>query len=351
MKQWTTESAWTWHERSPWLVGANYLPSNAVNQLEMWQAETWSPELIDRELGWAAGIGMNCMRVFLHDLVWTHDRDGFLGRIEAYLEIAHKHGIGTVFVFFDSVWHPQPRFGAQRAPEPHVHNSGWVQSPGVHVLKHPERFAANDAYVSGVVGRFRDDPRVLAWDLWNEPENDNANSRGPRDIRRADKDRMVAPLLERAFGWARAAEPSQPLTCGLWLEDVNLEQLRPCERVQLEHSDIVSFHRYANATVTRAFIEKLSSLGRPLVCTEYMARINGAGFEAILPILKAHRVGAINWGLVAGKSQTNYPWDSWQRRYESEPELWFHDVFRADGTPYRQSEVDLIRSLTPSGHG
>jgi Cellulase (glycosyl hydrolase family 5) len=342
----TPEQAQHWQTQTPWLVGANFVPSNAINQLEMWQAKTWSPEVIDRELGWAANIGMNCMRVFLHDLLWTHDREGFLTRLDAYLEIADKHQIKTMFVFFDSVWHPQPRLGAQRAPEPHVHNSGWVQSPGIHTLRHPELFAQLEPYVMGVIERYRHDPRVVAWDLWNEPENDNPPSYGSRDIVRSEKDKLVAPLLEQVFAWARAANPSQPITSGVWLSDLELSNLRPVERVQLEHSDIISFHVYADAAKTLALLEKLEQLERPLICTEYMARPVGSSFEAILPIFKKHHVGAINWGLVAGKTQTNYPWDSWQKRYDAAPELWFHEVFHASGTPYSQAEVDTIRTLT-----
>jgi Cellulase (glycosyl hydrolase family 5) len=288
------------------------------------------------------------MRVFLHDLLWAHDREDFLTRLDTYLEIADKHHIKTMLVFFDSVWHPQPRLGLQRAPEPHVHNSGWVQAPGVHVLRHPELFAQLEPYVTGVIARYRHDPRVVAWDLWNEPENDNANSRGSRDIRRPEKDDVVAPLLKQVFAWARAANPSQPLTSGVWLSDLNLLALRPVERVQLEHSDVVSFHIYGNEQKTRELIEKLAPLERPLICTEYMARPVGSTFEAILPILKEHRVGAINWGLVAGKSQTNYPWDSWQKRYDAAPEIWFHEVFDSTGTPYNQIEIDTIRALTLS---
>jgi endo-1,4-beta-mannosidase len=342
----TPEQAQTWQDQTPWLVGANFVPSNAVNQLEMWQAATWSPEVIDRELGWAANIGMNCMRVFLHDLIWTHDKNGFLTRLDAYLEIAGKHGIATMFVLFDSVWHPEPRFGTQRPPEPHVHNSGWVQGPGVHVLRHPELFAQLEPYVTGVIERYRHDPRVVAWDLWNEPENDNANSRGSRDIQRPEKDNLVAPLLEQVFAWAKAANPSQPITSGVWLSDLDLSALRPVERVQLEHSDVVSFHVYGNQSQTLELIKKLAKLERPLICTEYMARPVGSTFEGILPILKEHRVGAINWGLVAGRSQTNYPWDSWQKRYDTAPEIWFHEVFHPSGEAYSQVEVDTIRALT-----
>jgi hypothetical protein len=280
--------------------------------------------------------------------MWTHDPDGFLTRLDAYLEIAHKHGIATMFVLFDSVWHPEPRFGTQRPPEPHVHNSGWVQSPGVHVLRHPELFAQLEPYVTGVIERYRNDPRVVVWDLWNEPENDNANSTGNRDISRPEKDELVAPLLEQVFAWAKNAKPSQPITSGIWLSEFDLLAPRAVEKIQLEHSDIVSFHSYNKPENTLALIQKLATLERPLICTEFMARPVGSTFEAILPIFKEHHIGAINWGLVAGKSQTNYPWDSWQKRYDATPEIWFHEVFHTSGEAYSQSEVQTIKALTRS---
>jgi hypothetical protein len=78
-----------------------------------------------------------------------------------------------------------------------------------------------------------------------------------------------------------------------------------------------------------------------------MARGAGSTFDGSLPVAKRLNVAAINWGLVAGKTQTWYPWDSWVRPYTlSQPTIWFHEVFRRDGTPYRQHEVDLIRELT-----
>ena len=81
-----------------------------------------------------------------------------------------------------------------------------------------------------------------------------------------------------------------------------------------------------------------------------MARPRASTFAAILPLLKAEKVGAYNWGFVDGKSQTIYPWDSWERPYVREqPTIWFHEVFKEDDTPYRQQEVDLIRALTGRG--
>jgi hypothetical protein len=343
--QWTPQQASNWYDNLPWLLGCNYAPANAINQIEMWQAETFSPNTIDQELRWAASIGMNSVRVFLHDLCWTQDAAGFLGRVDQFLAIAASHGIGAMMVFFDSCWHPFPRLGRQPEPEPGVHNSGWVQSPGVRVLRDEKRFDALQPYIASVVEKFAADPRVQIWDVWNEPDNNNGMSRGPRDI--ADKGYAVNKLLPRVFDWIRAAKPTQPLTSGIWLGDWCCRYtMKPWERTQVELSDVISFHCYGPAEEMVAKIQQLRRYDRPLLCTEYMARGTGNTFAAITPLLKQHRVAAYNWGLVRGKSQTHLPWDSWQNPYDDrEPALWFHDIFNPDGSPYRADEVELLRSL------
>jgi len=342
--RWSAEQARAWHDRMPWLVGANYVPHTAINQLEMWQAETFDPETIDRELEWAGGLGFNSMRVFLHNLLWDQDAAGFLRRMEQFLGIAEKHGIGAMFVLFDSVWDPHPRLGPQRAPHPHRHNSGWVQAPGAEVLANVARHDALRDYVVGVIGHFRDDARVHVWDLWNEPDNPVGQY---ADVELPDKEAAVLPLLRKSFAWAREASPSQPLTAGLWRDWQGRQwsDLRPMYRVQLEESDVISFHSYAPLEDVNRDLQELQKLGRPILCTEYMARTTGSTFDPVMGLLKEHRVGAYNWGFVAGKSQTHYPWDSWDKTYSKEPDTWFHDILRPNGEPYDQAEVDFIRSI------
>ncbi|MCL1888098.1 MAG: cellulase family glycosylhydrolase, partial [Kiritimatiellaeota bacterium] len=335
--RWTPERANDWHNQLPWLVGCNYTPRTAVNQLEMWQADTFDPATIDQELGWASAIGFNCLRVYLHDLPWFDDRDGFIVRLARFLDIAGQHRLLTLFVLFDSCWQPRPKSGPQPAPTPGVHNSQWVQSPGIEVLADPAAFARREEYVTGLVSRFRADPRILGWDVWNEPDNLNTSSIGANDL--ASKSEIIAPYLGRAFAWARAADPSQPLTCGVWNGDWSTDAaLKPHERVQLDNSDVVSFHCYGPPDDMAARVAHLQRCGRPLLCTEYMARGSGSTFESILPVLKPSRVGAFNWGFAQGKIQTHLSWESWQKPVlDNEPPLWFHDVLRPDGAPYSQA--------------
>jgi hypothetical protein len=343
---WSARTATRWYADEPWLAGSNYLPSNAVNELEMWQAATFDPKRIDTELGWAQSLGMNTMRVFLHDLLWSQDQADFLKRIDTFLAICHKHRIRPIFVLFDSCWNPHPHLGPQPAPTPGVHNSQWVQSPGADALKDPAQYPRLEAYVKGVVGALGNDRRILAWDVWNEPDNDNDSSYGKQEPK--NKNELVLALLPKAFAWARSVHPRQPLTSGVWKGDwSDPAKLEPMSKRQLDLSDIVSFHNYELPASFETHVQWLQQYDRPIVCTEYMARGVNSTFEGVLPVAKKRKVGAINWGFVVGKTQTYLPWDSWQHPYtDREPKVWFHDIFHPDGAPYLPDEVAFIRQIT-----
>ena len=319
---WDEGRARAWAEARPWSLGCNYIPRTAINTLEMWQAATFDPKTIDQELGWAGSLGFNAVRVFLHYALWEQDPKGFLRRLEEFLRIADRHHIGTMFVLFDDCWNDEFKLGPQPAARPGVHNSGWVKCPGTKMVASPSRWGILESYAKGVVDAFRTDRRVLAWDLYNEPG-------GPKTL----------PLLKKVFEWARAAAPSQPLTAGVWDDARELEALN---RFQAENSDIISFHAYLDEAGTRKRLAALKDYGRPLICTEYMARTTGNRFDNILPIFKAADVGALNWGLVSGKTQTIFPWGS--KEGNPEPAVWHHDIFRPDGTPYSEAEVRVIRT-------
>ncbi|UUL84000.1 glycoside hydrolase 5 family protein [Sphingomonas qomolangmaensis] len=349
-ERWTEAQANGWYKQQPWLVGANYTPASAINQLEMWQAETWDPERIDRELALAQGIGMNTMRVFLHDQLWEQDSEGFKRRIDQFLTIAARRGIKPMFVLFDSCWDPDPKLGPQHPPIPGVHNSGWVQGPGMAGLRDKRRHPGYKAYVQGVVSAFARDERVLSWDVWNEPDNGADQYKGQEG-----KEPLVRALLAQVFEWARDADPSQPITSGVWWHDdwtPTGGKLTAMEKLQLGQSDVISFHDYSWPENFEARIRQLLPYNRPILCTEYMARGNGSTFDGSLPIAKRYNVAMMNWGFVDGKTQTRFPWDSWQKPYVlAEPTIWFHEVFRADGTPYRTAETDLIRRLAAAPNG
>lgn len=343
--RWSEQQANNWYKQMPWLVGCNFTPSTAINELEMWQADTFDAETIDRELGWAQQLGFTSIRVFLHNIPWQQDPKAFIQRIDKFLAIADKHGIGVMFVLFDSCWDPFPKPGKQHEPKPHVHNSGWVQCPGIEILKDPAKHDELEGYVKGIIGAFKNDKRVHVWDIFNEPDNRNDSSYGPQDL--PDKAGPALLLLRKAYGWAREVNPSQPITSGVWNGDyAKPETWSPMIRFQLEESDIITYHNYNELPSMKATVEALRRFNRPILCTEYMARPNGSTFKGILPYLKEQRIGAYNWGFVAGKTQTQYPWDSWKKQYTAEPPVWFHEILRKDGTAYIADEVDLIKQLT-----
>lgn len=345
-QKWSEQKANSWYQNQALLVGSNYIPATAINELEMWQSDTFDPQRIDLELGWAESLGMNTMRVFLHDLLWKQDPAGFKRRIDTFLRICDKHNIKPMLVLFDSCWDPNPMLGKQRAPRPGVHNSGWLQSPGARALADPAEYPRLEAYVKGVVGAFARDSRILAWDVWNEPDNTNNGSYGKLEPK--NKVELVLALLPQAFAWAREAGPQQPLTSGVWKGDwSSSEQMGAMERRQLYLSDVISFHNYDAPQEFERRVKWLTRYNRPVLCTEYMARGNKSTFAGALPVAKQYKVAAINWGLVAGKTQTYLPWDSWEHPYtDREPAIWFHEVFRTDGTPYRAEETELIKRIT-----
>jgi hypothetical protein len=325
-KVWSVDKANEWYNQHKWITGANFLPSTAINQLEMWQAETFDPATIDKELGWAKDIGFNTMRVFLHSVAWKQDPEGFKKRMDDYLTIANKHHIQTLFVFFDDCWNKIPQAGRQPAPKPGIHNSGWVQDPGQPLSNDTTLFPLLEKYVKDVMTTFNKDKRILLWDLYNEPGNS-----GKKD--------SSLPLLKKVFQWAKEVNPEQPISVGLWAWD--FEKLNA---FQLQNSDVITYHDYEDPQWHQRVIELLKANGRPLICTEYMARTRNSRFSNILPLLKKQNVGAINWGFVSGKSNTIYAWDT-PISDGGQPVEWFHDIFFKDGTPYRQDEVNLIKKL------
>lgn len=293
----------------------------------MWQAATFDPATIDRELGWAAALGMNAVRVYLHDLLWEQDAAGLRGRIDRFLAIAAGHGMRVMLVFFDDCYNPDPRSGPQPEPVPGVHGSGWVQSPGPAAKADPAQWGRLERYVKGVIAAFADDSRVLAWDLYNEPGNSGQGN-------------ASLPLLRAVFGWARAVRPSQPLTAPLWwdLPEINRFLLAAC--------DLISFHDYQNEEHLAATVRRLRRHGYPLLCTEWLRRPL-SNVATHLPLFRQGRIGCFNWGLVSGKTQTIYGWGS--PPGAPEPALWFHDLLRRDGTPFDAAEASCFRRLTGRG--
>jgi hypothetical protein len=324
VNRWSEAQANEWYQNQPWLVGCNYIPRTAINQLEMWQADTFDLPTIDQELAWASSFGMNTIRVFLHNLAWEIDPEGFKSRVDRLLSCAARHGFQTILVLFDDCWNATPEAGQQPNPIPGVHNSGWLQSPGAASVNNPATWGNLLDYVSDVIGYFNRDERILLWDLYNEPGNREQNERS-------------LPLLCKVFEWARAVQGRQPLTAGLWCENNVLNTF------QLAASDVITFHNYTTADLLVAQIADLQRHGRPLICTEWMCR-GVSEVATSLPVFFNARIGCCNWGLVSGKTQTIYPWNS--PPGAPEPARWFHDLLHQNGSAYDDDEIRLFKKLT-----
>ncbi|MDA9693217.1 cellulase family glycosylhydrolase [Cytophagia bacterium] len=357
--RWTEERAWQWHSENGWMVGTNFNPSTSINQLEFWQEETYDRETIERELEWSAELGMNMHRVYLHNLLWDQDSIGFLERVDNYLNISESKDIKTLFVLLDDVWHPVPKLGKQPEPIPFVHNSGWVQAPGSEILGDSSRHDELKNYVKGVISHFADDKRVVGWDLYNEPDNvassdpenlvNNINFRGlNRGPEVKEKHIYSLSLLKKTFMWAREVNPSQPLTVGLWKDSEtwnDIDNLSAIDRFAISNSDVISFHAYGDLEETRKKIEDLEQFNRPLLCTEYLARGEQNTFQIMLPLFKEKEIAAVNWGFVAGKTNTAFPWSSWQVEFDSLPKIWHHDIYLPDKTPYDEKEIAFLKNI------
>ncbi|KAG9390325.1 Glycoside hydrolase, putative cellulase [Carpediemonas membranifera] len=348
-KRWTKYQAWKWAANHPWHAGCNYTPRYAINQIEMWHEATFNRLVIAEELDWLVKCGLTGVRVYLHDLLWKNDAETFFANIRAFLDLCGARGISVVFTVFDDCWYDRATYGIQPAPVPGLHNSGWVQSPGDRVLADPDHWSYLEAYVRDLMRTFGDDPRILMWDLYNECENFYLPSLSqPNPTSLFTKAKVLARkftggynselLLIKAFEWARTENPSQPLTSSVYL---------PIQRLKatvLQLSDVITFHNYSGAKSLVKDIKKFKQLGRPVVCTEWLARPSKSLVQTHLPIFKEHAVSCYNWGFVDGKTQTKFTWKD--RQSGDEPKVWFHDLLKSDGTPYDAEEIRVFQELT-----
>lgn len=335
MERWSTDKANAWWNNCTWSMGFNYVPSDAVNDIEMWMNGTFNIGLIGHELALAGQYGYNALRVFLSYAVWKAEKETFLQNFELFLQTADKNGMKVMPVLFDDCafdFGTEPVYGPQLPPCPGVHNSRWVPSPGFALQDSGAEQPLLAEYVKSVIGRHRADERVLIWDLYNEPGNTD----------RTDK---CLPLLKNAFEWARAERPVQPLTAGIWRFSGN----EAANEFQLRNSDVISLHAYTPLEKTKSLIAAAAAEGRPVMVTEWLHRPNHNGFEDHLPFFRENKIGIWQWGLIRGKTQTNLSWATMNGGVtDPDPVLWQHDLLYPDGRPYKPEETELIRRLAPA---
>ncbi|MDR2863552.1 MAG: cellulase family glycosylhydrolase [Puniceicoccales bacterium] len=325
--RWTEERVASWYQSLGWLNGINYIPSDAVNYTAMWDKTSFNPTQIEKELALAESIGLNTVRVVLQYAVYADDPAHFLDTLEKFLAICQRHGIRVVPCFFDDCVfgvNTDPSIGRQSEPLEGWYAWAWSPSPGHSMVVDQRTHPLLEKYVKAVIGKFRNDPRILLWDLYNEP----TSGLGDRSL----------PLLKSLFAWARELQPSQPLTTGFWNGSKKLNAFLT------QNADVISFHCYGDRAEMAKQIQQLRKHKRPIICTEWMNRPKKSTVASVMPLLKEERVGSLMWGLVNGKTQTHLPWG---HRPEKLPYTgkWQHDLYHRDLKPYDAAEIELIRKL------
>ena len=325
---WSADRAWKWYNENPWICGFNYIPANAINYTAMWDKTSFSPELIDKELALAETTGFNTVRVVLQFMVWENDPRYFRETFAKFLSICTKHKMKVMPAFFDDCVFGEnidPSLGKQPEPREGWYAWAWSPSPGHTMVKDSSTYFRLEIYVKDVIGAFKNDPAITAWDLYNEPTNSGLGEKS-------------LPLVRKVFAWAREVNPSQPLTIAWFGNDKALSD------VIFGNSDVITFHCYSNKEETAKVIRMLKQYKRPIICTEWLNRPLGSSVESILPLFYAENIGSLHWGLVNGKTQTHLPWG---HRPADLPykRIWQHDLYTNDYKAYSPYEIELFKTF------
>ena len=323
--RWPEKKAWDWYNKQPWYCGFNYVPAYAINYTAMWDKTTFDSAAIDKELTLAQKPGMNVLRAVLQFAVYEDDPAYFLKTLDAFMRVCDRHKIKFVPALFDDcvfgITH-DPQVGRQPQPLVGWYAWAWSPSPGHSLVVDSTTHPRIEKYVKAVIGRFKNDQRILFWDLYNEPTNGGLGA-------------ASFPLLKKVIGWARTVNPSQPLSVDVWNNDKRLND------IVLAASDVITFHNYGNKEELTKQINNLKQYNRPLICTEWMNRPNGSTIATNLEVFYNEKVGCMLWGLVNGKTQTDLPWG--HRPGDPAPQIWQHDLYRSDFTTYNPVEIETIK--------
>ena len=353
---WTKERAWAWYDAQPWIRGCNYMPASAANRVDQWQslgAEERFAE-VERELALAEKVGFNTLRLVVEHQgfgVWLAEHDSFMANFERYLQILARHGLRAIVVLGNDCSRPKELW---ELPKPGVQKYDVGYHGGRRVTQHGSNpnavgYTTVDdpvlrpkfyAMCAELMTKYRADDRILFWNLWNEPGNNRRNDLTMKDLRE---------LFELAW----SIDPKQPLAADVWTcRSSSPEAVHPVERLAGDLSDIISYHRYANLCEQKKTIDILRARwGRPMVNTEWLARLLGDDVATSYPLFAQERVGAVCWGFVAGKYQTYEPYEPmWTSQFTfrsaDEPVTkWYHDLFRPSHHPYDPEEIAIIRHV------
>ena len=229
-QRWGEQRAWEWYNKQPWLCGFNYIPAYAINYTAMWDKTSFDANAIDKELALAEKTGLNVLRAVLQYAVYADDPGYFLKTLNTFAGICDKHHIKFVPALFDDCVFGitfDPHIGKQPEPLKGWYAWAWSPSPGHTMVTDTTTYPKLVAYVKAVIKRFKDDNRILLWDLYNEPTNGGLGS-------------TTFPLLKRVVTAARSVNPSQPLSIDAWNNNQRLND------IVFAASDVITFHNYGN---------------------------------------------------------------------------------------------------------
>lgn len=349
MERWSKERAWEWYNAHPWIRGCNYMCADCVNRVDQWQSLHFEEYLktTEEELKVMKELGFNSVRLILEYVVWKEEHDSFLERFDRYIELCHKYGISCMIVLANDCMPPKtelwkmPYIGEQHYDWGY-HGGRKHSQHGGHSCPAPHYYLDDEEsrkdyfkMVEEIVTMYKDDERILMWDLFNEPGNSNR-----RDI--------TMPNLKAMFEVVRKINPSQPLTVAAWWCGEDRRFNNELDQFALENSDIISYHNYGRYEEHIQVIKYLKSLGRPIVNSEWLARCTDNTVFDNFPLFYLENIGSYNWGFVAGKYQTYEPYEAhwnWYRDDKNAPidfTKWFHDLYRPSLRPYDPRETELI---------
>jgi hypothetical protein len=317
-----------------WVQGAIFYPSYALNSVNFWTE--YDTSVVDREISYAKVYGLNTLSIYFNWLAWNADRPLFLKRVEDFLARADKYGLKVFPIFFDNVGNTDPQV-AQLPPKPGVHNSRAMESPSWPILS--GQYAANvngiqatlKAYVQDIVNAHPDDPRILFWEVYNEPIRDNAEPvNGPA---------VTDALVRDGYDWVKQTGTKLPVvsTAGDFLGG--------------KYSDFYTYHMYlydaANAAPQCSNAWGAEG-GSEHLCTETMDR-PWLDLQCLAGYFRSHKTGFTFWEFMIARTQIQFPWSCNAGApcvdgggLPIEPFTPFHGMVFADGHPWSMEDVKTM---------
>ena len=348
-RRWTEREAWEWQEKVGWLRGCNFIGSDCANRIDMWQSSGNAAHMqtAEREIALCRDMGFNTVRVIVEYDVWLQERESFLKVLESYISLFAKYNQKVMITLANEavlcrgdIYTPKPlgeqtyALGYHQGRLPLTPEQKALQP--YHELERKETRESFLEMIREIVSIYRSDDRVICWNVFNEPGIT------------IGVDRSI-PLIKTMFETVRERDPSQPLASDIWYWG-DPEQLRPNDQLSADLSDVISWHSYKPMAEFAEDYSIMKKIGRPILLTEWLNRINYQEVREMYPLLFLEKINCWCWGFVAGKTQTYEPWTSLWEQFDAKDgnvrydfTRWQHDLFRTNLRPYDPKEIDLIK--------